>query len=108
MWRQLLGSRQELQADGARNGVVDAGDYGVWRSNFGADLSQLTPQAEIFVRAANEDDQTSEPFAEKSAYGTKLKFVPPTDRFSLIVASEDGATFQPSLHAMYYCRRSSY
>ncbi len=35
LWRKTLGSQTNLQSDGSHNGVVDAADYGVWRTNFG-------------------------------------------------------------------------
>lgn len=36
VWRNSLGSTQDLAADGDHSGTVDAADYDVWKSNFGA------------------------------------------------------------------------
>ncbi len=36
VWRDSLGSTDNLVADGNRNGIVDAADYTVWRSAFGS------------------------------------------------------------------------
>jgi len=36
VWRRQLGTEgANLIADGNRNGVIDQGDYDVWRSHFG-------------------------------------------------------------------------
>lgn len=35
VWRDSLGSTDELAADGSGNGVIDAEDYNVWKNNFG-------------------------------------------------------------------------
>jgi hypothetical protein len=36
LWRDTLGSTDNLRADGNGNRVIDSGDYDVWRANFGA------------------------------------------------------------------------
>jgi hypothetical protein len=36
VWRKTLNSTTSLAADGSYNGVIDAADYNLWRSNVGA------------------------------------------------------------------------
>jgi len=36
LWRDTLGSTDDLRADGDLSGVVDAGDFQLWQANFGA------------------------------------------------------------------------
>jgi hypothetical protein len=38
VWRNSFGSSSILQADGNLNGVIDAGDYSIWRTNFGRSI----------------------------------------------------------------------
>ncbi len=38
-WKDAFGSRELLEADGNGNGIVDAGDYAVWRNNYLATLA---------------------------------------------------------------------
>ena len=35
VWRNTLGSHEDLRADGNSNQMIDEGDYGVWKSQFG-------------------------------------------------------------------------
>jgi hypothetical protein len=36
IWRDTLGSTTNLAADANLNGVIDSGDYQLWKANFGA------------------------------------------------------------------------
>ena len=40
VWRNTLDSATDLRADGNGDGIVDRLDYAVWKSNFGASLSE--------------------------------------------------------------------
>lgn len=42
VWREAVVT-QDLAADGDRSGVVDQGDYHIWRNNYGAIAPQSTP-----------------------------------------------------------------
>jgi hypothetical protein len=44
VWRNTMGSMQNLTADGNGNGIIDQDDYTVWRTNFG-NSSQASAQA---------------------------------------------------------------
>jgi hypothetical protein len=39
LWRDTLGSTDDLRADGNGNKSIDAADYAVWKSNFGTTYS---------------------------------------------------------------------
>lgn len=39
LWRNTLGSRTDLRADGNGNGIVDEPDYEIWRASFGDSAS---------------------------------------------------------------------
>ena len=42
VWRNGLGSSDNLAADGDGSGMVDEPDYGVWRSHFGQTLGSAS------------------------------------------------------------------
>jgi hypothetical protein len=61
VWRDSVGSTQPTLADGNLDGVVDAADYLIWRTNFGRELSANIatsvsavpePSAAVFVLVA--------------------------------------------------------
>ncbi len=107
VWRHLSGSRHELQADGDRNGVVDAGDFGVWRTNFGEVLSQLSAQGEILGLAANrEDDFIAEPPVATGSHGTKVDFISPGNRNSFPDLFDVSATSPPGSRAIRLASRN--
>ncbi len=60
-WAAVYGSELSLNADGNRDGVVDAADYTVWRDNLGA---TSTASAAIATGAASAEETTPEAPAE--------------------------------------------
>lgn len=67
-WRGAFGSPFALEADGNRDGTVDAADYTVWRSNLGTELSATEPAVEesIFEDSAAQTERAVVPIAEAS------------------------------------------
>lgn len=45
LWRDTLGSTSDLTADGDNNGVIDIADFEVWRSSFGLSLADFAAAA---------------------------------------------------------------
>jgi hypothetical protein len=49
VWRNTLGTTANLSADGNGNRVIDAGDYDVWRSHFGQAIGSGTSASSAAV-----------------------------------------------------------
>ncbi|WP_279676095.1 hypothetical protein [Aeoliella straminimaris] len=73
VWRNRLGSTENLAADGDHNGTVDQGDYLVWKTNFGATSAAALPMLQAYPTAAQSSSTT-----EATASSTAGSNLPPT------------------------------
>ncbi|MCA9241560.1 MAG: hypothetical protein KDA37_15225, partial [Planctomycetales bacterium] len=64
VYRDSLGSQENLAADGSHNGVVDQDDYLVWRDNYGATAA---PSVSLAATSSAEHAIASARLAEESA-----------------------------------------
>jgi rhamnogalacturonan endolyase len=80
VWRDTLGSTDDLRADGSGNGVVDQADYGVWRLYFGMTLTEVSAGSGALASTASEPVQK---VADADAAVPKTQLVEPAIFLSL-------------------------